>query len=210
MTATKAVRWHKQRRLVMKSIIDVSELKGPLGELLDQFSGPEGRERLEQFKLWQKGVSPLLQPVATVEVAEVRRFVAREHLVAANIGWTGENFNRQFLDKVEENVPARRIAVHALVKGSLDPEIMVELGRARRVTHLAHFFQLLKKQTKGEVGPLLTNDASNVAYCFGVDGNFWVVRAYWRSLRHCWGVGADSIGNPLEWGGGLRVLSQAA
>ena len=195
----------------MKSIIDVSELRGPLGELLDQFSSAEnGRERFEEFKLWQKSVSSLLQPGATVEVAAVKRFVARERLAATNIGWTGENLKRLFLDKVEENVPAGRITISFLVQPSLDFEIQAALGRARRVIHLAHLFQLLEKQAKGQAGPLLTSGMANVAYCFGGDGNVWAVHASWDSFVRYWYVEAYSVGSPIEWDAGFQVLSQAS
>lgn len=152
----------------------------------------------------------LLQHKTTVSAATVQRFVASERLAAANIGWRGENFNRLFLDKVEENVLAGRIAISSLVRTSLDPEIMVALGRTRRVTRLAHFFQLLEKQAKGQTGPLLTNGMANIAYCVGSDGNVWAVSAHWHSFGHCWYVGAHSVGGPREWIAGLRVLSQVA
>lgn len=194
-----------------KNKIDVSELRGPLGELLDQFSGDSALERFEKFKLWQKGVEfQLLRLVTTVSVDEAKRFVASERLQAANVGWTGENFKRLFLDKIEKNVPDGQIAIHSLVKGSLDPEIMVELGRARRVIRLAHFFQMLERQAKGQAGPLLTSGAVNVAYCVGNDGNVWAVYADWDSVDRYWYVVASSIGYPYEWHAGYQVLSQAA
>jgi len=36
--------------------VDVSELKGPLTELMDQVGGENGRNRFEEFKLWLKNV----------------------------------------------------------------------------------------------------------------------------------------------------------
>ena len=165
-------------------------------------------KRAKKVRALKSRKSKLLKHKAVVPVNAIRRFVAREHLTAANIGSAGPNFQRLFLDKVEENVPAGRIAIRALVKGSLDPEIMVELGRARRVTYLAHFFQILKKQAKGQAGPLSISMA-NVAYCFGGDGNVWAVRASWDSVDHSWHVGAHSVGSPYEWLAGRQVLSQA-
>ena len=145
----------------------------------------------------------------TVSVTAVKRFVAHEHLVEANVGWTGDNFKKLFLDNVEENVPAGRVAIHALVESSLDPEIMVELGRARRVIHLSHFFQLMKKQAVGQAGPLMINDNWNIAYCIGSDGNIWAVYAGWDSFDRCWRVVSGSEGRPGGWGAGCRFLSQA-
>lgn len=36
--------------------VNVSELQGPLAELLDQIGGQNGRARFDEFKLWLKGV----------------------------------------------------------------------------------------------------------------------------------------------------------
>ncbi len=36
--------------------VDVSELQGPLTELMEQISGQNGRARFDEFKLWLKGV----------------------------------------------------------------------------------------------------------------------------------------------------------
>lgn len=38
--------------------VEVSELKGPLGELMNQISGNGGRVRFDEFNLWLKGVVP--------------------------------------------------------------------------------------------------------------------------------------------------------
>ena len=156
-----------------------------------------------------KSKPKLLKRKAVSPVNAVSRFIAREHLQSANIGWTGPNFQHLFLNKVEENIPAGKIAVHTLIKGSLDPEIMVELGRTKRVIFLADFFDLLKKQAKGQVDPLLTSGEANVAYCIANDGNIWAVNAYWNSFDRCWYVGAGSVGGRNGWGAGYLVLSQA-
>ena len=156
-----------------------------------------------------KTIDLILKPVTIIPVSAVWHFVARESLTVANVGWTGENFKRLFFDKVEENVPAGRIAVQTLVKGSLDFEIEAALGRARRVVRLAHFFQLLKKQAKGQAGPLLTSGAANLAYDICNDRNVWAVDADWVSVGRYWYVEASSVGHPNEWSAGSRVLSQA-
>lgn len=44
------------REVVMKKI-EVSELQGPLTELMDQIGGANGRQRFREFKLWLKGVA---------------------------------------------------------------------------------------------------------------------------------------------------------
>jgi len=41
--------------------VEVSELRGPLIELMDQIGGQNGRERFDEFKLWLKSVSIVQQ-----------------------------------------------------------------------------------------------------------------------------------------------------
>ena len=116
-------------------------------------------------------------------------------------------FLNMFLKKVEENVGDATIVVHCLEKASLDAPIMAELGDRAEI-QLAHFFGLLKVQSKGEEGALLVNGYANIAYIRGTDGNFWAVRAYWRSGCGDWDVRADSVVDPGGWSGGRQVLSR--
>ena len=207
MTTKVVVRWHNQKGGCMQRI-DVSEFKRPLGELIDQCSGENGRERFEEFKLWLKGVFPkLLAFIITVSVSAHKRFVMKDHLKSANIGWTGDNFKRVMLDKIEENVPAGEINIHRLEKNSLNPEIMAEMGPEKRMTCLAHFLEMIGKQSKGQEGPLLTDGSVNVAYIVGTDGNLWAVGARWRGFDRDWRVGAVPVEYPDGWVAGSRVLS---
>ncbi len=41
----------------------------------------------------------LLRPITKILVPGAKRFVAEEHLKTANIGWTGDKFNKLFLKK---------------------------------------------------------------------------------------------------------------
>ena len=41
--------------------VDVSEMKGPLGELMDQVGGENGRPRFDEFKLWLKSATAYLR-----------------------------------------------------------------------------------------------------------------------------------------------------
>ena len=187
--------------------IDVSEFKGPLTELMDQCSGEEnGRKRFEGFKLWLKKVS-ILKFVATFTASAHQRFVMKDHLQSANIGWTGPTFKQIMLEKIEENVPAGELNIHRLEKASLDPEIMTEMGEAKRVTYLAHFIERIEKQSKGQPGRLSTDGSANVAYIIGTDGNVWAVGASWYSYCRFWRVGADSVGLRREWPAGRQFLS---
>ena len=154
-----------------------------------------------------KIVPQFLRKVTTVSVFCAKKFVAKDQLQAANIGWTNSNFDKFFLNKVEENVGDTTLAVHRLEKGSKDSMIRTELGDRAEI-QLAHFFELLKKQSKGEEGRLLVNGYANIAYIIGNDGNLWAVLALWFSAFRCWAVLACSVESPAEWAAGRQVLSR--
>ncbi|MEK7653150.1 MAG: hypothetical protein AAB358_01560 [Patescibacteria group bacterium] len=149
----------------------------------------------------------LLKRVITVAVSGAAKFVASEHLKEANVGWTGDNFKRLFLEKVEEKVGNATIAIHKLEKASLDVPIMAELGDHAEI-QLAHFFALLQAQSKGETGVLLVNGYANIAYIRGIDGNFWAVYVLWYPGYGYWFLYAHSVEHPDGWLGGGQVLSR--
>jgi hypothetical protein len=149
----------------------------------------------------------LLRRITTVTVPGAQYFVGKGWLKAANVGWTGENFNRLFLDKAEENVPEVKLAVNRLERASLDAPILTELGEAAEI-QLVYLFDLLKKQSKGEGGVLLTNGYVNIFYVRDANGNLWVVNARWRSGYRYWHVEARSVELPFRWRGGYQVFSR--
>lgn len=116
-------------------------------------------------------VSDLLKRVSTVSVRATNRFVASDHIQSANIGYMSDNFKRLFLNKVEENILDAELVVSELKKASLDAPIMTELGERKKIA-LAHFFELLEKQSKGQAGLLLTNGYAIIGYVQDDEGNF--------------------------------------
>jgi len=197
------------------SDVSLAEFEGPLKELREQCSAADGRgrQRFEEFKLWLKGVTAgLLKFVQKVAVSATPRFVAKDVFTKANpkvkFWGFGDNFTKHFLGKIEEGVLAGQIAVHTLLKRSLNPEIMTELGTQQRIMKLAHFYQLIEAQGQGQVGPLLINGYANIAYIEDEHGNVWAVRAYWYA-EYGWYVVASSVEGPYGWLVGDQVLSQA-
>ena len=148
----------------------------------------------------------LLGLVSTVLVDGAQQFVAKDHLIVANVVDTGGNFNRYFLDNVEEGVDSTTIAVHRLMKQSLHRSIIKELGDKTEF-FLVHFFALLKQQAHGESGELLVNGFANFAYIRPGRDNFMVVSAAWRGDG--WTMEATWVEYPYEWRHGLHVLSRA-
>src|SRR3989344_1696433 len=150
-------------------------------------------------------VSPILKLVVSgVQVAGAKCFVPdKVALKEANVGFTDSNFDQFFLGKVEDNIKDATLAVHRLEKNSLDAEIRKELDQEREEITLTHFFDLLKKQSKGQKGHLLINGYANIAYICDKDGKLWAVNAYWYSVLRYWRVFAHSVGSPLGWRVGL-------
>ncbi len=192
----------------MSHEVSLAEFEGPLTELRQQCSGGNGRARFEEFKLWLKKVSGLLKRVNHVTVSAVKKFAAADHFKVGNAGivWIGENFETNFLGKVEKNVKDATVVVYRLEKSSPDKDIRHELGSDKEETALAHLFELLTRQSRGESGVLLTNGYANIFYVRDAKGNFWAVNAYWSSDG--WYVYANSVMSPNGWDGGYRVVSR--
>lgn len=182
---------------------------GQIEAIVNKLGGMGGVSRFLSGELTIKA-SDLLRQVATVNVADVNKFVASDNFRTNNpvvkIAWLGDNFKRIFLGKTEEGVEATTLTIHKLEKTSRDPGIMAELGEWRTETSLAHLYELLKKQPNGESGVLLTNGYANIFYIRGTDGNFWAVLAHWP--RDGWYVLANSVENPDVWYAGRQVVSR--
>lgn len=183
---------------------------GELNALVKKVGGAEVVRSIFRgtVELTFKQRKKLLVKVAEVQVVALSRFCAKDYLKSCNVGWTGDNFRKLFLGDVEENVADTTVAIHRLEQASLDPPIMAQLAD-RAELKLTHFFELLKKQSKGESGVLLTNGYANVAYIKGNDGNLWAVSACWRSYcGYYWNVEANSVGDPYRWDDGYQILSR--
>ncbi len=147
----------------------------------------------------------LLRLLKSVVVSGATKFVAKDRLRSCNVGWTGHNFKKLFLEKVEENVPEAKLAVSWLERNSFDVPILTELGDKAEVK-LSYLFDLLAKQSNGEDGVLLTNGCANIFYVCGVDGNIWPVDAFWYSDVHSWFVEACSVELLDRWNGGFQIF----
>ena len=158
----------------------------------------------------KKDSNELLEPISTVSVSAVSKFVARDHfklgeVEGVKIGYIGDSFKSHFLKKVEDNVPEAQLKVLRLKQYSLDPPIITALGDNHE-TYLAQLWELLKAQPKGENGTLLTNSYMNIFYIRDTDNILWAVLVGWGGGS--WSVGADSIDRPYGWRGGNRVFSR--
>ncbi|MEK7525572.1 MAG: hypothetical protein AAB561_00960 [Patescibacteria group bacterium] len=157
----------------------------------------------------------LLEVVCTVAVSAVEHFAAADHFkvdtgdtTIVRIGYLGDNFRANLLSKVEKNVPAAELVVHRLTKNSLDKDIREELGADCEETTLAHLWEMLTRQSRGQKGNLLTNGYANICYIKDAKGKLWAVNVYWDADFGGWHVCAGSVEYPLRWIAGYQVFSR--
>lgn len=195
------------------SKVDVSELRGPLGELMDQFSGENGQARFEEFKLWLKKVSGLLKRVTTVATPDIKRFVAADVLGSTGvnkdgvkIAYLGDNFKRVFSNLVERDVPAGELAVDRLEHYATTLDIASTIPEAKRVVTMGQIYWLVRDQELNGSGPILINGWANLGLAYGNDGNVWLVDAYRYGVG--WYFDANPLDSPDSWCDGNQVLSR--
>jgi hypothetical protein len=140
------------------------------------------------------------------------KFVTKQSFTKDNakvkFGYIDERVSKLF-GNVKEDVPAGELAVHTLMCGVNDPEIMVALGpQAKRFTKLGQFYMTLELQGLGQEGSLLVNGYANIAYILDENGAPWAVDAHWYSDG--WYVGVYSVACRGTWSAGCQVLSQVA
>lgn len=148
-----------------------------------------------------------LRFVSTAPVAASEDVVLTEQLLKErfNIRWIGDNFRREFLDKLLKGAPAKNLAIHQLAEDSNNQKIKNELGDAG-ISPLAYLLSLVEQQKKGEAGPLLTNGYANLIIV-EVEGSVWVVFVSWGSHYGYWYVEALPLADPRAWFAGYRVVS---
>ncbi len=212
---------------IVVNLVAMLKAKGAnIGEAFYKLGTKEGKKTLEQIAelIVQAGkpvqepvvkVTNLLRHLTTVSVSAREKFVAEDHFIMdtsasakIRIGYLGDNFKKFFLGKTEENILACELTVRALERDSLDADIRRELTPEREETALAHFYELLSKQPKGEDGTLLTNGNWNIFYIKDTNGKLWAVHAVWDSSYGGWYVRALSVEYLYGWSAGHRVFSR--
>lgn len=183
-------------------------------------SGNEWIGELKKFlrkeKCWTDViVETLLELMGIVEIpVRSERFIARDHFVVdtserakIKISYLGDNFKKEFLNKIEEALMRTEFRYHKLRKGSLDEPIINELGgKESAEIALLEMFSLLEAQPKGEFGTLLTNGYANIFYIRNSAGALRTVLCYWDDDG--WIVDANSVESPVKWDAGDRVFSR--
>ncbi len=154
----------------------------------------------------------LLQFITSFKVAGAEKFVAEENFkedtsdtAVVKISGFNKEFKTNFLSLIEEDIPEAELKVQKLLKDSRDPGIIVELGESHTVS-LAHVWNAMAFQSKGEEGNLLTNGYMNIFYVADVNGVVWAVVVDWYDDG--WYVRAYSFGAEVEWDADYLVLSR--
>jgi len=148
---------------------------------------------------------PLLQEGARVLIPAQERFVARDHFIPSldpaakvPIAYVMGNFNRWFLNKIEEPSGEVSLMWYELQRNSGDQTIVAELGGVKRVeTTLASVFALMHQQRLGQPGPLASNGWGNDFYVRDVAGELRSVYIHW--CDEGWGVDCAPIVRTTEW-----------
>lgn len=192
--------------------IDVSQIGGPLVQLLDELRGENGAERLEDLKHWQKKVA-VLRFERNVPIS-ARQFIFSESFTLSNkkvkFGYIDDPKLEKLFGKIREDVPAGEIAIRTLLQDKHDPDIMAALQpHTVRFIKMGQFYQLIEAQGQGQEGPLLVNGRANIGYVLDENGAPWAVRADWYSDFGDWYVYVDSVAYQYRWNAGNQVLSQA-
>lgn len=188
---------------LLKEIRDI--LRSQTGYMLNN-QPLTGENNVNPISAPIKKTESIFTPVTTIKVKGAKGFCLKGQLKYFNIGWIGENFKKNFLDKEETDIPDATLSIQKLVRDSFDKDILAELGD-KAETKLVYVFNLIKNQLNGNAGPLLTNGNSNVFYIRNKNNELWVVNVYWNSDYGYWGVGADPIEDPYCWDAGSQVVS---
>ncbi|OGG67792.1 hypothetical protein A3H77_00335 [Candidatus Kaiserbacteria bacterium RIFCSPLOWO2_02_FULL_56_11] len=159
-------------------------------------------------------------------------FVASEHF---NVDWRKDNvqitftsgvFREIFLKEVEEknsygkpkknippgkiekDIPPGEMRTFLLQKPSTNGPIIHALGQTHEI-HLADLWAAFKKQPKGEVGTLATNnETTNVSYIRDIQGQLWAIRAYWYGFGEYWRVEAYPRMSKEAWPADSLIVSR--
>lgn len=158
-----------------------SDMTRKMKAVVNKLGGMKG---VKKFLCGELVVRPaLLQQIANVSVSGVERFVVPKYVPEVDTSMVQfKQLFRVFGGLVESMVEETNIAIHRLKMDSLNVLILNELGDRAHISFV-HLFELLKRQSKGESGPLLTNGNGNIAYIVGRDKRVRAVNAAWERFR---------------------------
>jgi len=155
-----------------------------------RFIGGQGRIVFDTILTLIRTVRIPAQPAVTTSA---------DYFKEAGVAWMSDNFQSQFLGLEVEASERTEFAIRKLEQSSLGAPILVELGD-KAETPVSQFKAFLAGNRE--------SSEFYIFYLKGKDGNLWVVSAYWNSDLDGWHVYASSVGRPLGWDAGSRVVSR--
>ena len=179
---------------------------GLLSDLLDANIQQVDRKKFREVL----GLMTVLEQVGIVDLPSTGKFIVNDHFTKdskeVKFYGFGSNFQENFLSKVEDPQKETILRISNLKKNLLgDAPIIAQLGNTVE-TALANVWELLKKQSKGELGKLRINGHANIFYVRDAKGVLRAVYVHWS--RNGWDVSVNSVEDPLEWGEDERVFSR--
>lgn len=181
---------------------------GPLKDLMEKLGGREGGQWFFALKRFLRKENPweaILGFLGTITAPATNGFVVRKDF--GGVAWMSDNFKNWFVGKTEESQSETQLRYSQLLRRSVDGPIVKELGgEEKAATSLAHLDWLMRQQADGQEGSLLVNGYANIIYALDRDGKLRAVHV--RRYADGWSVGASSVGLPVAWNDGSRILSR--
>jgi len=190
----------------------ISKLAAALVEFQNNFSALSTEDAQWVIQNTQEAIGLMVEAVqnrlkpqvlklvsSKIIIPAIDKFIAKEKFIIdtsakakLKISYLGDNFQKWFLDKIEENIPETELSSRMLLKWLEDKEIIAGVGGEDVAeTKLAHVYHLISQQPNGEAGPLPTNGYV-IFYVRDKDGLLRPVRVRW--LGDGWFVNAFSVG----------------
>ncbi len=157
-------------------------------------------------------LSPIISNFSVVATSE--KFIVEDNFVVNTddsvfviIFYIGGNFKSWFINKIEDTFATSIIYGRNLIKNSVDKPILNELGGQEKAeTTLTEIYAMMKNQSDGKVGNLLTKGSANIFYVRDINNTLRAVGVDWNDDG--WRVGACSVEDPRAWNAGDRVFSR--
>lgn len=122
-----------------------------------------------------------------------------------SIAWLGDTFRRRFVPLSETAAVPARLRAFSLQRTLRADDIATRLGVRQEAT-LAALWCLLRRQPRGEAGPLSTGAAPNLLFMRDAAGALWAVDAVWGGAG--WEIGASATDADRSWPAGTRVIGR--
>ncbi len=206
------------------------EINGPLGQLMQNLAGNEGEIWLTEFKLFLRKEPCWLSkddwslPTSSADITLpstvlMGKFIARNFFIETKdnkarlrIYKIDISFRKWFLNEVESPQPSRIISSRILsVASSQSSDILLGLGGPKKAAlKLQDIASLLRNQTQGEVGHLLTNGSDNVFYIWAKTDLILQVRVNFchQVAYRGWTITADIINKFTVCVEGSKIFSR--